>query len=110
MRYFGDLGSSWEVLGASWDALGASWEGPGGVLGASWESFWSSGRLWMRYFGDLGSSWEVLGASWVALGPSWEGPGVSWEGLGRLMGAFWRYLGGVLELSWSLESIFEAIC
>ena len=32
------------------------------------------------------------------------------EPLGTLLEAFWWYLGIVLELFWSLESIFEAIC
>ena len=53
MRYFGNLGSSWEALGVSWGALGASWEVPGSVLGASWEALGSIFDRFGRYFGVI---------------------------------------------------------
>ena len=61
----------------------------------------------MVILGALDRILEDLGTLLGALG---RVLGVSWKPLERLLGAFRKDLGSVLDLICSLETIFEAIC
>ena len=58
----------------------------------------------------LGALDRILEALRTLLGTLGRVLGLSWEPLGRLLGAFRKDLGAVLDLIYNLESIFEPLC
>ena len=68
----------------------------------------ASKSVFFENFGALAICFATLEAPKTILEALGTLLGASWRDLGRLLGGFWRHMRAIWELSWSLESVFQA--